>query len=219
MRPFFLFVVLLAPPVIAQSVPASVALGRVVGKVVNQAGEPVAHARLCWGHHDEFGGTSGCGNEADGEGHFNLQVPLDTNRVWAEKPSDGYWSENEFSKLGQSISLTSQKPTAHLVVKLGATPGHITFNVVDKNTGLPIRGFEILVATVDENSILTRFEARDQTSIAIPADKDLLILVQANGYRRWFYTDGATASQPTVRLESGEERNVEADLEPKATHN
>jgi hypothetical protein len=219
MRPFSLFVVFLAIPVIAQSVPTSPAHGHIIGKVVNQAGEPVAKARLCWGHYDEHGGGSTCGNEADDEGRFNLQVALDTNRVWAEKPSDGYWSDNDFSKLGQSISITPQKPTAHLVVRLGARPGHITFNVADKNTGLPIKGFEILVATVDENSILTRFEARDQTLVAVPPDKDLLILVQANGYRRWFYTDGATASQPTVRLESGEERSVEADLEPKSGHN
>jgi hypothetical protein len=219
MRPLSLFVVFLAIPVIAQSVSTSPALGHIVGKVVNQAGEPVAKARLCWGHYDERGGASTCGNEADDEGRFNLRVALDTNRVWAEKPSDGYLSDSDFSKLGQSISITPQKPTAHLVVKLGARPGHITFNVVDKNSGLPIKGFEILVAVVDEHSILTRFEVRDQPLVAIPPDNDLLILVQANGYRRWFYMDGATAGQPTVRLESGEERNVEADLEPKSAHN
>jgi hypothetical protein len=181
---------------------------------VNASGETIPQARLCWGSFNDRGGGSTCGTEADNDGNFSLQVSLDTNRVWADKPSDGYWSDVQVAESGVVVKLTPQKPSTSVVIKLGASPGHINFNIVDKNAGSPIKDFHISVATLDQ-TIATRAQLCNQSSIAVPADKDVLIMVEANGYKRWFYMESG-ASQPTVRLQSGEERNVEADLEPEA---
>jgi hypothetical protein len=181
---------------------------------VNASGETIPQARLCWGSFNDRGGGSTCGTDADNDGNFSLQVSLDTNRVWADKPSDGYWSDVQVAESGVVVKLTPQKPSTSVVIKLGASPGHINFNIVDKNAGSPIKDFHISVATLDQ-TIATRAQLCNQSSIAVPADKDVLIMVEANGYKRWFYMESG-ASQPTVRLQSGEERNVEADLEPEA---
>ena len=217
MRPFFAFVVLTALPLAAQTAPASEASGHISGKIVNQSGDSIAHARVCFGHFDGLGGHSTCGPEADDEGRFNLAVPMDTNRVSAEKPSDGYWSDPDLARGGQLVSLTSEKPSARLLLNLGQKPARITFSVIDKETGLPITDVNIQIAQVDE-SITTRSVAFQQDSIAVPPDKDMLIVIQANGYKRWFYMDEG-ANQPTVHLQSGEERNAEVNLEPASKPN
>ena len=217
MRPLCFFIVVAALPVAAQTTQTSPAMGHLSGTVVNQSGDPISHARLCFGHFDEQAGHSSCGPEADDAGKFDLQVPIDTNRASAEKPSDGYWGDTNLAKNGQVVSLTAQKPSAHLTIKVGARPARINFSVVDKNTGAPVKNANIQIAQV-EKGIGTRFTAFNQDSVAIPPDQDVLIMIEASGYRRWFYLDGA-ANQPTLRLQSGEERNVEADLEPAAKHN
>lgn len=218
MRALWMFPVLIALPLIAQSVPNPPNSGRIIGQVVNDAGEPIAKARLCWGHYgDNFGSSTCGGREADDQGHFTIPVPVDTNRIWAEKPADGYWTNVDMATSVLTLSLTPQRPSAHILIKLGSKPARVNFNVVDRNTGGPIKDFDISVASVDQ-SISTRAQTFNQSSIAIPPDKDVLIIVQANGYKRWFYMESG-GSQPTVRLQSGEERNVEADLEPEAKRN
>jgi hypothetical protein len=48
---------------------------------------------------------------------------------------------------------------------------------------------------------------------SVPPDTDLLVIVQAPGYKRWFYTDPSSPSKPTLRLHSGEERTLDAELD------
>lgn len=50
--------------------------------------------------------------------------------------------------------------------------------------------------------------------VLVPPNVDVLLIVQADGYERWFYTDVALASRPVIRLSSGEQRTIDAELEP-----
>ena len=47
----------------------------------------------------------------------------------------------------------------------------------------------------------------------IPPGIDVILAIQAQGYRRWFYIDPST-SQPILRVTSGEEKHIEVELEP-----
>ena len=47
----------------------------------------------------------------------------------------------------------------------------------------------------------------------IPPGIDVIVAIQAQGYRRWFYIDPST-SQPILRVTSGEEKHIEVELEP-----
>jgi hypothetical protein len=61
--------------------------------------------------------------------------------------------------------------------------------------------------------------ATNQNVVSVPSSRDLVLLVQAPGYKRWFYFDAANPGQPTARFASGEERTVDAELEPVETKN
>ena len=50
--------------------------------------------------------------------------------------------------------------------------------------------------------------------VLVPPNVDVLLIVQTHGYERWFYTDVALASRPVIRLSSGEQRTIDAELEP-----
>ena len=104
-----------------------------------------------------------------------------------------------------------------LIYRFRSTPIALARRSLLTATGAPVKNANVQIAQV-EKGIGTRFTAFNQDSVAIPPDQDVLIVIEASGYRRWFYLDGA-ANQPTLRLQSGEERNVEADLEPAAKHN
>jgi hypothetical protein len=65
---------------------------------------------------------------------------LETNWIYAEKTEGGYWHdamvhEGKKSDSGIQIKLSHENPVAHVVVRLGVSPAHLTFNISDKNTG------------------------------------------------------------------------------------
>lgn len=219
MRPLFLSFCLLTLPALAQTTtPSPSAMGHIVGRVVNQAGEPVPRAIICWGHSDDHSSGSTCGVPADEDGRFDVTVPLETNHVAAQKLSEGYWADDEVNKYGQSVILTPQKPVAHVLFNLGAKPGHLNVNVTDRTTGSPVLNYKVLILVVGGPPLSREVEVPSQNPIAIPAEKDVLVVVQAKGYKLWFYMDGANPNPPTIRLQSGEDRNVEADIEPETKH-
>lgn len=61
--------------------------------------------------------------------------------------------------------------------------------------------------------------ARDTGSssarVPVGAATETVVEVSAKGYKNWFYSDPPNPSRPVLRLESGEERSLEVQLEPK----
>jgi hypothetical protein len=115
------------------------------------------------------------------------------------------------SDSGIQIKLSHENPVAHVVVRLGASPAHLTFNISDKNTGKAVASAVVRWVVIDD--ILTLSSQTSKNEISVPPDKDLLIIVRAPGCRRWFYTDPSSPSEPTLRLHSGEERTLDAELD------
>ncbi|MGA2646969.1 MAG: hypothetical protein ABSF15_19835 [Candidatus Sulfotelmatobacter sp.] len=190
--------------------------GRIIGTTVNDQGEPIAKARLCTSIVKSNSSHTNCGPESDEHGQFDLRVPLETNRIYGQKPEGGYWHDANVHDMngpeaGVRIKLSRENPTAHVVVKLGKIPAHLTVNISDRNTGKEVDSATVRCVVIDD--MLTQPSETTKREISVPPDKDLLIIVQAPGYRRWFYTDSSSPSQPTLRLHSGEERTLDAELE------
>jgi hypothetical protein len=118
--------------------------------------------------------------------------------------------EGRQSDSGIQSKLSHENPVAHVVVRLGVSPAHLTFNISDKNTGKAVTsavGRWVLVDDIFMHPTQTR---RKEASVS--PDEDLLVIVQAPGYKRWFYSDPSSPSKPTLRLHSGEERTLDAEL-------
>jgi hypothetical protein len=48
------------------------------------------------------------------------------------------------------------------------------------------------------DDMLTNPSETSKNEISVPLDKDLLIIVHASGYKRWFYIDPSNTSGPTL---------------------
>jgi hypothetical protein len=190
--------------------------GRVIGTTVNDQGEPIAKAILCTSVVLSNSTRTNCGPKSNEHGQFDIRVPLETNRIYGQKPEGGYWHDPNVHEANQmdsgiQVKLSHENPVAHVVVRLGASPAHLTLNISDKNTGKAVASPVVRWAVIDDSSLETTETTKKD--ISVPPDKDVLIIVQAPGYRRWFYSDPSSPSQPTLRLHSGEERTLDAELD------
>jgi hypothetical protein len=195
--------------------------GRIVGTVVNDAGEPVPQAMLCWGSYSERGSSSTCGLQSDENGQFDIQVALDANRIYAQRTEAGYWSDDavEGYKSAQAIRLSAQQPTAHIVVKIGPKPGTANLAVSGVGTGKSIKKFTVHVLVINDRAFFQSVEFRGRSAIPVPSGKDVMLIVQAPGYKRWFYKDADNAGDPILRIQPSEERAIDVELEPDGAQN
>jgi len=191
--------------------------GRVVGTVVDDEGESLGGAMVCFTKFDSSGiWTGGCERASD-NGEFDMHVPIDTDRIYANKPEAGYLEANYMAQAGLAIHLSEVQPVAHLVLKLGPKPAHLTINVSAKESGRPIERFTMTWFIINGLPAGLKYHySTSRNSLAVPSDRGVMIFVEAPGYRRWFYLDPANSGQPTVRLRPGEEKNIDAALELSA---
>jgi len=182
-----------------------------IGSVINDKNEPIASAILCTSIVGANSGSTSCGQKADREGHFDLRVPLDTNRVFAQKPESGYQQANQQPDSGVHVKLTETRPVAHVTIKIGPQPAEIDLTVTDKTTGKPVDSYTVRWTRIDDGAVM--FVESTKNHIFVPPDVDLLLIVQSQGYERWFYSDVTAPSRPILRLSSGEQRAVDAELE------
>ena len=191
--------------------------GTVTGTVTNDEGEPIQGASVCTEISYGRSSSTSCGpTETDSRGQFSIRVPLGEIGVYAENQNAGYWRVVEASpsrrKEIHKVKLTRDAPTATVNLDLGPRPGLLKFNVKDKTTGKPIEAFTTRWIGMDEPLMWSLHGPATQTPI--PAGIDVILTIHAKGYRRWFYLDPST-SQPTIRLASGEVRELAVELEPE----
>ena len=212
----------------AQTTPGSAASlngqaldGTITGVVTNDDGEPIEGASLCTEVTYEHGSGSSCGGaQTDAHGQFSIRVPLRKIGVFAQKPDGGYWPsaiEIRMPKTGpttgiKTVTLTREVPTATVRLKIGPRPATLKLEVKDKATGKPVP-YNVRWIGVD-NAMINAFERPTSGELAIPPGVDVILTIHAKGYRRWFYIDPST-SQPTLRLASGEVKELEVELEPE----
>lgn len=195
--------------------------GRIVGTVVNEAGEPIREAMLCTRITYPNGSTNSCGStQTDENGAFQItQMPFGNIGVYAEAVRQGYWREGEAART-QMVTLTAKAPVAHVALKVGPKPGELIVNVTDKMTGKAVDSFfvRLIKDSTGYCSGVGNFEKEPGSSgarVPIGPATEAIVEVSARGYKNWFYSNPSDPSRPVLRLESGEERSLEVQLEPK----
>lgn len=188
--------------------------GRIIGSVVNDSNEPVGNAVLCTSVVRTNSAHTSCGSQtADTQGHFDIIVPLETNRVFAENPQAGYQRPNSPMQDGVPVKLSELEPVAHVKIKVGPRPAELILTVTDRATGKPVDSFFVRWIRIDDGPIAATDSRKSR--VLVPPDVELLLTVQAAGYERWFYSDVSAPSRPTLRLASGEQKTISVELDPR----
>ena len=104
----------------AQSDKPAQVQGRIIGSVVNDSNEPIGPANLCTSVVRTNSAYTDCGAQrADADGHFDIRVPLETNRIFAENPQAGYQAANNPMEQGVHVKLSELEPVANVTIKIG----------------------------------------------------------------------------------------------------
>jgi hypothetical protein len=192
--------------------------GTISGFVLDPQDRIVEHASVCTNSFSNHTSTTNCRTFTDESGRFTIEhVPIGSYSVFATKEEDGYSSLEQIP--AQNVVLTADRSFAQLTLKLGPRSGRLTGTAKDKATGKPIGpegNLTITYVGVEENSIGTAGVASGSNLQAnLPAGKEFIVFVSAPGYVPWFYVNNQ--SRPTLRLQPGEEKVLDVELEPKNT--
>jgi Carboxypeptidase regulatory-like domain len=214
------------------SVPASAQAGRpsgsvqpegtITGFVLDPQDQIVEHATVCTttlskGTSISMGTSmSTCHTLTDRNGRFTIEhLPMDSYSVSAAKEEDGYSMIGQMPR--QKAILTADRPNAQLTVRLGPRSGTLIGTVREKSTGKligPFAKLSVQYVLVDGNGT-GAISGVDGTNLRVnlPAGPELIVFVSGPGYKPWFYINDQ--SRPTLRLEPGEEKAIDAELEPR----
>jgi hypothetical protein len=216
----FVGVLLLAPMCYGQS-----GEGTITGTVVDEQGTPISGATV-WCSVDEgqhMNSTSS--GLSDKTGKFQIEhLPWNTYTISATKHADGYGGSSQL--VSEPVILTSEHPSATVVVKLGPKEGILLPTVSDKVTGERLFDFTVH-STVEEFEGQTHNTSsgnwgvsRWTKQVLLPSNKDVMLHITKPGYRPWWYMDPSQPNGPGIlRLQPGEVRelNIELEPNPKAT--
>lgn len=112
--------------------------------------------------------------------------------------------------------------TASVVLVLGPRSGALSGTVLDKVTGKAIvsrQALHFVVRKVSSREDSIEFLGPAKFRWLIPPVTDVTLEVIAEGYKPWLYADPSNLSKPLpFRLESGEEKNLDVELEPETQH-
>ncbi len=108
--------------------------------------------------------------------------------------------------------------TATVVLVLGPRAGVLRGRVLDKTTGTTItsqHALHFIVRKVSNREDSIEFVGSTRFRWLLPPATDVTLEVVADGYKPWIYADPSNPSVPlSFRLESGEERTLNVELEP-----
>lgn len=195
----------------AQSAKPAQPQGHIIGSVVNDSNEPVGRASICTSVVRTNSVRTECGAQAGADGNFDIRVPLETNRIFAENPQAGYQAANNPMEQGVQVKLSELEPIANVTIKIGPSPAEIVLNVVDGSTGKPVSAFVVRWIRIDDGPVAATDSHKNR--VLVPPDVELLLTVRSPGYERWFYTDVSTPSRPILRLASGERKTISVELQ------
>jgi hypothetical protein len=202
----------------AQTGPQS-STGRIAGTVLNEEGQFAERANVCTSITHGNTTSINCQHAlTDKDGRFHMEkVEFGTYALFAINEGEGYSIANQSP--GQKVRVTAENPWASVTIRLRPGGGVLIGSVRDKITGEPLKTAINLqyIAPDGEAAGNTRKETSGDGEFraTVPTGLDLLIVVSAPGYKGWVYTDPSDASRPVLRLQPGEHRSLEVEMEPK----
>jgi hypothetical protein len=214
-------------PAIAQTTSSLQPEGTISGTVLNEHEQPFKGVRVCtympYAPSGSVESRGGCPATTDEAGQFRIEhVVMGSFGVEAIKPEDGYTAFAGTSAK-EMVTLTPNKPSATVVLKLGPKPGLVLPEVTDKLTGKPVLAFRIGWAIYDPERLHGSLSGGQEMGhgdkhALVPPEKLLVLTVVAPGYKEWTYRDASDASRPAlVRLHPSEVKELFVELEPEET--
>ncbi len=202
------FVACLAPLATAQNV------GRITGTVMDEHGQVVEDATVCLSVFGEGDSASSTCQIFTDHGQFQIpKVGFGTYGVFAIKEADGYSINNQGP--GQKVTVSAANPSPEVTVRLRPGAAVLNGTVRDKTNGKPVKGVFVQYLDVDgKASGSSPLEAEGEFHVSLPPECDLVIIVSANGYKGWVYTDPLNPTRPVLRLGAGERKQLDIQLEP-----
>ncbi len=192
------------------------ARGMIAGTVLDANGQVAEGARVCLsvssGGPDSIVTTeSACSISADKYGQFQLEhLKMGTYTVFAQDAAD-YSSMDEGK--GPKVTLTAETPYAHVALRL--KPGGILLgSVTDAVSGKPIQQFQVQYVELDRQGGGSTFGFHGKFRVVVPVATDFVVIVSAQGYKGWVYTDSDDQSRPVLRVAAGEQKELEIELQP-----
>jgi len=187
--------------------------GRITVTVVDQQGEPVPSATVKFGPPPGTiisGGVPDCETDASGT-CSRKHLPMDTYYVRAVKPYDVYpdLPLEFYSRQTKPIpvAVTPGDPDHKVLFKLGPKAGTLKLNVFDETSGAALNNPAVFMRNASSPKAWISINRRDDSTVLIPPDEDVLIEIYAAKYQGWKLVDHLeVAGGKALRLEPGEKR-------------
>ena len=195
---------------------AAGANGMISGTVLDANGQVAEGARVCislTSGDPKSGMTTeiACPISADKYGQFQFEhLKVGTYRVFAQNAAEHSAVDAE---KGLKATLTADGPYAHVTLRL--KPGGILLgSVTDASSGKPVEQFELQYVELDHQGGGTSFEQNGKFWVVVPVATDLVIILTAQGYQGWVYTDSDNQSRPMLKVAAGERKQLDIELQP-----
>ncbi|MGA2370361.1 MAG: carboxypeptidase regulatory-like domain-containing protein [Candidatus Korobacteraceae bacterium] len=195
--------------------------GAVKGIVVDQDGEPIAHATVRLLNEKWAGGPrANRVIETNNQGEFAMTgVPWGNYAVLADKEEDAYPdTELTFYSNGTAprVMIGSSLPIPYVTVKLGPKAGFLEItSATNTDTGAAVRSATLTLRRADNPEFFVTMSAVGPPPIPIPSGTDVTVEVSAPGYRSWTLL-GNDGKPERMRLTPGEIRKMSVQMQPEA---
>jgi hypothetical protein len=158
--------------------------------------------------------TINCQFPANTYGEFEIgNVAFGSYALFAIDEGDGYSIENQSP--GQQVKVTAVNLSPNVTIRMRPRGGILTGAVKDKLSEKSLGTAWVQWISIDDGSGGGSARTLDgKFQMAVPINSDLLVLVTANGYKGWIYTDALNSTHPVPRLASGERKLLDVELEP-----
>ncbi len=191
--------------------------GAITGVVSTEDGRAATNFRVCTLEHRKYGGMEQtqtcCLATTNSEGQFTIEhLKPGTYEVLAINDTEGYSLGNQSP--GQDVTINQKNPSPNITLQLHNKGAIVVAAITDKNTGKPLRNAVLEYTGIDceaVGNILRDFEGRYY--LAVPPNCNVVLIARTKGYRGWIYTDPANPSAPFLRLQPGERKAFDIQLE------
>jgi len=191
-------------------------IGRITGTVMDEHGQVIEDATVCLSAPVDGGSTSSVCQIFTDHGQFQIpKVGFGTYGVFAIQEAEGYSINNQSP--GQKVTVSSANPSPEVTVRLRPGGAVLSGTVRDKRNGKPVKGVFVQYLDVDgKASGSSPLNTDGEFHVTLPLECDLVIIVSANGYKGWVYTDPLSPTRPVLRLGAGERKQLDIQLEPSS---
>jgi hypothetical protein len=178
--------------------------GRVSGIVLTEDGQAMAGVSVCTTVIRKDGGTTECRTTTDNNGRFDIDH-LGLGSFGLQASQEGYVMSDHPS---QSVKLTTEQPSANVIVRLGKKGAILSVTVRDKFSGKAVPRFTVFTVSDDERESASGGGENGSFRLTLRSGVGFILAVTGKGYKSAFYPD-------TLNLQSGEEKSIDIELEPK----